>query len=301
MKAAAGKQEVTHLLSFDVEAYFQVEAASTCVPRDTWDDRDLRLAGPLDVILQLLDAHDVRATFFFLGCVARREPDLVQRAADAGHEIATHGDDHRMLGALSSEAFRRDLLSSRARLEDLAGRPVLGYRAPTFSVTPRTTWALDVLAEEGFRYDSSVYPVPHDRYGMPGAPRFAHLAVTPRGATLLEVPPLSVRLAGVNLPIGGGGYLRLLPAVAVSSALRAAKRRARPGMIYLHPWEFDPAQPVLAMSRLGRWRHRVGLGRTATKLAHLLRRHRFGCVRDQLDALVASTDETFSYPAPAGA
>jgi polysaccharide deacetylase family protein (PEP-CTERM system associated) len=284
-----------HMLSFDVEEYFQVEAAARAVSRDRWDELPPRLPAAVDRVLELLASHRVVATFFVLGWVAEHQPPLVRRIADAGHEIASHGTDHRMIGRLTPEEFRRTLIDSRRLLEDITGRPVLGYRAPTFSLTRASAWAIDLLAEAGYAYDSSVFPVRHDRYGVPDAPRFAHRAVGPGGGSLLEIPPVTLRLAGMNWPVGGGGYLRLLPVRLVGAALNKAARGGHQGMIYLHPWEFDPGQPVLPMGRLGTWRHRVNLHRTADKLAWLLHRHRFTSVRDS-GLLPAVPDlESFAY------
>ena len=286
---------VKHLLSFDVEEYFQVEAASKGVPSDQWDHYPRRLGPVVDCILELLVERGITATFFVLGWVAQQEPETVRRIADAGHEIASHGMTHDMIGRLSPEQFRGELAESRQLLEDLSGSPVLGYRAPTFSITRDTAWALDVLAELGFLYDSSVFPIRHDRYGVPDAPRFAHRAVGPDGGNILEIPPLTLRLFGSNLPAGGGGYLRLFPVRLVATALKAAARRGERGMIYLHPWELDPGQPMLPMGRLSRWRHRVGLGRTQSKLRWLLSRFNFTSVRDHFEALSDSACNEFSY------
>jgi len=293
----ASANAVKHLLSFDVEEYFQVEAAARGVPRDQWDDYPKRLAPAVDRILELLDDRGVTATFFVLGWVARHERDMVRRIAEAGHEIASHGMGHHMIGRRSPEEFRDDLIESKQLLEEISGRAVIGYRAPTFSITPDTTWALDVLSRAGFLYDSSVFPVRHDRYGIPYAPRFVHRAVGPDGGTLLEIPPLTWRLLGSNLPAAGGGYLRLFPVRLVGRALRSAARLGRSGMIYLHPWELDPGQPSLPMGRLSRWRHRVGLKRTEAKLQWLLDRFDFTCVRDHLDVLSASASCEFTYAA----
>jgi polysaccharide deacetylase family protein (PEP-CTERM system associated) len=284
-----------HLLSFDVEEYFQVEGAAAGVARQDWPRIARRLPATVDRVLGLLAEYDASATFFVLGWVARHERGVVERIAGAGHEIASHGMDHRMLTHLGPEAFRRDLAQSRRLLQDLAGRDVIGYRAPTFSIFRQTAWALDVLAEEGFQYDSSVFPIRHDRYGVRDAPAGPHRAVGPGGGTILEVPPLTFRLLGINWPFGGGGYLRLLPARAVGAALRSAARRGYPGMIYLHPWEMDPDQPVLPMGRLSRLRHRLGLKRTDRKLRRLLARFSFGAVREALGRLAQAATETFSY------
>ena len=271
------------MLSFDVEEYFQVEAAARGGLRpEHWDSCEHRVAPCVDLILNMLAEHHASATFFILGWVARHEGDVVRAIADAGHEIASHGMSHAMLHRLTPEAFGAELRDSRKLLEDLSGGEVLGYRAPTFSITRRTNgmegntaWAVDVLAEAGYRYDSSVFPVRHDRYGWPGAPRHVHRAVGPAGGRIIEVPPTTLRTMGMTLPVGGGGYLRLFPAALVSLALKRAARRGQAGMIYLHPWEFDPDQPVTPMGRLTRWRHRVNLHMTRAKLAYLMRRYRF--------------------------
>ncbi|MBE3068690.1 MAG: DUF3473 domain-containing protein [Planctomycetes bacterium] len=285
----------THLLSFDVEEYFHVEAAAAGLPRDAWETLPRRLPPAVDLILRMLADRGASATFFILGWVAERDPALVRRIAACGHEIASHGMGHRMVGQVGPEAFARDVGESRRLLEDLAGRPVLGYRAPTFSVTHNTAWALDVLVAQGYRYDSSVFPIRHDRYGVPEAPRWSHTAVGPGGARILEIPPLTLRLAGANWPVGGGGYLRLLPVRIVESALRRAERGGHAAMLYLHPWELDPGQPVLPMGRLSRWRHRVGLSRTQSKLGRLLDRFRFTSVAARLDSLLAAATEEHVY------
>ena len=284
-----------HLLSFDVEEYFQVEAASSGIPRDEWDSYPRRLSPAMDCILALLAERGITATFFVLGWVARHERDVVRRIAEAGHEIASHGMSHEMICRLTPDAFRREVLDSRKLLEDISGDQVLGYRAPTFSITRETSWALDVLTECAFRYDSSIFPIRHDRYGVPDAPRFAHHALGPAGGSILEIPPLTMRLFKSNLPVGGGGYLRLLPIRLLGRALKAAASRGESGMLYLHPWELDPDQPVLPMSRISRWRHRVGLARTESKLRWLLERFDFTSVREHLEVLSMSAQEEFRY------
>jgi len=286
---------VTHMMSFDVEEYFQAEAAARGgLRREDWSRHPMRLGPSVERILELLGQHGASATFFVLGWIAQNEPDVVKRIAAAGHEIASHGMNHQMITRLSPGQFRQDLLDSRNVLEDLALRPVVGYRAPTFSITHKTAWALDTLAECGFVYDSSVFPVRHDRYGVPDAPRWAHMAKGPGGGSILEIPPLTRRCLGANIPVGGGGYLRLLPVRILVSSLKNADRLGRPGMIYLHPWELDPGQPTLPMSALSRFRHRVNLSRTENKLARLLGEFRFSDVRAiQPDLL--KTSESFVY------
>jgi polysaccharide deacetylase family protein (PEP-CTERM system associated) len=299
VEALSGSGDVVHLLSFDVEEYFQVEAAARSgVRREDWQGFATRLGPSVDRVLQALAEHQASATFFVLGWVAQHEPDVVRRIADAGHEIASHGMEHRMLQRLAPDEFRQDLLDSRRVLEDLSGGPVIGYRAPTFSITHETAWALDVIAETGYRYDSSVFPIHHDRYGVPDAPRGIHRAIGPAGGGLLEIPPLTLRFAGTNWPVGGGGYLRLLPVRVLGRALKKAARQGRHGMIYLHPWELDPGQPVLPMPRLTRFRHRIGLRRTEGKLRWLLRRFRFTSIGRRLDSLLAQADGAYHYGRP---
>jgi polysaccharide deacetylase family protein (PEP-CTERM system associated) len=284
-----------HLLSFDVEEYFHVEAAASSLPREQWETLEKRLPDSVERLLGLLDRHEVRATFFILGWVARQEQGVVRRISDAGHEVASHGMTHAMLQRIGADAFREELIDSRKLLEDISGRQVLGYRAPTFSVTHSTAWALDVLAEAGYRYDSSIFPVRHDRYGVPEAPRFPHIAIGPGGGRILEIPPLTLRAAGTNFPAGGGGYFRLFPMGIFVRALRKAAAAGHPGMIYLHPWEIDPDQPELPLGRLSRWRHRVNLGRTFGRLDRLLGRFRFTAVDSALEVMEGAATQELRY------
>ncbi len=263
-----------------------------------WPGQPRRLQPPVERILEILATSGASATFFVLGWVANDQPELIRRIAAGGHEIASHGMDHAMLERLSPADFARQLRDSRRLLEDITGQAVIGYRAPTFSLTHRTAWALDVLAESGFEYDSSVYPIRHDRYGVPDAPTQPHRASGPGGGTILELPPLTFRALGSNWPIGGGGYLRLLPVKLPAMGLDAAAAKGLPGMIYLHPWELDPHQPRLPMRRLSRWRHRVNLRRTEGKLHRLLRRFAFTSVAARLGELKDMARRTFPYGRP---
>jgi polysaccharide deacetylase family protein (PEP-CTERM system associated) len=226
----------------------------------------------------------VTATFFVLGWVAERDAGLVRLIQAAGHEIACHGYAHRLIYGMSREAFRADVRRAKDAIADAVGAPVLGYRAPTFSVVRETLWALDVLGEEGFRYDSSIFPIHHDRYGMPAAPRFPHRVPLTGGAELVEFPITTLAVAGQRLPFSGGGYFRLLPYAVVRAALRRVNRRERmPAIVYLHPWELDPAQPRLPIRGLSRTRHYVNLGRTARKLDRLLADFEFAPAARVLD------------------
>lgn len=261
------------VLSFDVEEHFRIEAANGLpVADDLAEHCRLRVDVVTRRLLDLLASHRVRATFFVVGQLARDNPTLVRAMAEAGHEVASHGWDHRRLHRLDADSFREDLRLSKDALEQASGQAVCGYRAPTFSVTRQTAWGLDVLAEEGFTYDSSIYPVRHDRYGVPTAPRGPFVALG-RERSILELPPVTLRLAGMNAPMGGGGYFRLFPLSLTQWAIRQTLATATPpiAMLYFHPWEFDPQQQRLALGRLARMRTYVGITRTTARLETLLR------------------------------
>jgi polysaccharide deacetylase family protein (PEP-CTERM system associated) len=289
------RSPIRHMLSFDVEEYFHAEAFAKVIgpgSRAAWPSR---IEGQMEGLLALLDEAGIRSTFFVLGELAHRHGRLVRQLVELGHEVACHGDGHEMIARLGPEGFRADTASAKARLEDLIGAPVIGYRAATFGVVRRTAWAIDVLAALGFTYDSSIQPVHHDRYGIPEAPPGAHWAVGPSGGRILEIPPMTRRLAGRNIPLGGGGYFRLLPAVIFDRALRAWAKRHEPAMLYLHPWEFDADQPVVPVSALKNFRHRVNLRHTAGKLRILLRAHRFAKACDVSGELASRDLPTFDY------
>jgi polysaccharide deacetylase family protein (PEP-CTERM system associated) len=265
------------ILSFDVEEHHRIEAAAglTCRPA-LRAEYGRRMESCTRWLLDELAGLGIRATFFVVGEVARGCPGLVRDIHAAGHEVAGHGWDHRRVHRLTPDEFREDVRRCKDAIEDLTGAAVDGYRAPTFSVMPETAWAIDVLAELGLRYDSSVYPVRHDRYGVPGAPR-APFRARGHERTLLEIPPATLRLCGVNVPVGGGGYFRLLPLWLMERAFAQVRRRCRPPvtMLYFHPWEFDADQPRLPLGRLSRFRTYVGTGRSRGRLRALLGRHRF--------------------------
>jgi len=262
-------------LSVDLEEYFHAEVFHGCL-RPTDGPRMPRRAGPfVERIAELLEEHDNRATFFVLGAMVEHLAPLLRRLAQRGHEIACHGNDHQHLARLTPQKLRQDLRTARRRIEDAVGVRPLGYRAPTFSVTRATAWALDAIIAEGFEYDASVYPIRHDRYGVASAPLEPFWAVAPSGARIVEFPPLALGWPLVRVPLGGGGYLRLLPAVVVGRCIAARERRGKPVMIYIHPWELDPDQPRLPVGPFSQWRHRVNLHKTESKLAYLLGAHRF--------------------------
>ncbi|HXH83017.1 MAG TPA: XrtA system polysaccharide deacetylase [Candidatus Tectomicrobia bacterium] len=274
-----------NILTVDVEEYYHGVEFGEVQRRDASLRLPSRVVESTRRLLDLLDAHGARGTFFTLGIVARRHPRLVRRIVERGHELASHGWDHTPLWVQDPRQFRADVRRARRVLEDVAGVPVLGYRAPNFSIGGDMPWALEILAEEGYRYDSSVYPIVHDRYGLPSAPRFPHVAARIAGVDLWEVPIGTARALGVNLPVGGG-YLRLFPASLVADAIAAVNRRERrPVVLYLHPWELDPHQPRPSMPWRHRFRHYVGLARMEGKLARLLSTLAFTSVDHAVPAL----------------
>lgn len=283
---------IRNAMTVDVEDYFQVEAFARTVPRADWDRFPCRVEANTDRILEQFARAGVAATFFTLGWVAERHPGLVRRIVAAGHELASHGHGHARVPTLTPEEFRQDVTRARHLLEDIGGVAVAGYRAPTFSISAATPWAYPILAETGHRYSSSVYPVRHDLYGAPDAPRFVHPVA---GGALWEVPMTTVRLSigplkGHNLPCSGGGYFRLLPYALFRRGLAAFNRtEGRGGLFYTHPWEVDPGQPRIAgAGRLSRLRHYLNLARTAPRLEHLLRDFAWGRV-DQVFPEIAAT------------
>jgi polysaccharide deacetylase family protein (PEP-CTERM system associated) len=233
------------------------------------------VVGNTDRLLELFARANIHATFFVLGWVAERYPQLVKRIAEAGHELASHGFGHQLIYNQSPAEFREDLRRSRAVISDAASVPLDGYRAPSFSITPRSLWALDIIREVGFTYDASVFPIRHDRYGLPSAPRYFH-ALEQSSGTLWECPGSTVRVAGANLPIAGGGYFRLLPYAWTRWGIaRLNRHERRSAIFYLHPWEIDPDQPRIPTSRLSRFRHYTNLRKTEERLLRLLRDFRF--------------------------
>jgi polysaccharide deacetylase family protein (PEP-CTERM system associated) len=265
---------ITNALTIDVEDYFQVSAFAPYIRRDDWDARECRVEHNVGRILELLAAHDTKATFFMLGWIAERYPQLVRRIVAQGHELASHGYGHERASDLSETAFTEDVTRAKHLLEDLVGAPVLGYRAPSFSIGVGNLWALDVLARAGYRYSSSIYPIKHDHYGMPDSPRFAYRL--PNG--LLEVPVTTVRLMNHNLPSSGGGYFRLLPYPISRWLLRRVNREDRESAVfYFHPWEIDPGQPRIAgIDARTRFRHYVNIPRVHGRLQQLLADFRWG-------------------------
>jgi polysaccharide deacetylase family protein (PEP-CTERM system associated) len=279
---------VRHHFTVDVEEYFQVSAMEPYVERRNWEGIVPRIDVGQRIILDMLGERDARGTFFVLGWIAHRHPHIVRAIADAGHEVASHGWGHERVTTLTPDQFRTSIRDSKRALEDLTGKPVLGYRAPSFSIVRGSEWAFDMLLEEGYRYDSSLFPVRRAGYGYLGGGRDPYEIQRPTG-TLAEVPPATIRCAKALLPAAGGAYLRLFPYALVRAGLRSAERRGVPGTFYIHPWELDPDQPRLPVNMKTRIRHYGGLNRTAPRIRRMLREFAFQPIVDTLsfDAVAA--------------
>lgn len=277
---------VTHFFSVDVEEHFHAHVFEQLVPQRTWDDQPSRVVAATERLLGLLERHGVQGTFFVLGWVARRHPDLVRRIAAAGHEVGSHSWSHPKVSRLSPAQFREELRSSKAILEDLAGAAVLGFRAPSFSIRPGMEWAFDMLLEQGYAYDSSLFPIRRPDYGYPEAPSHPHEIARAEGA-LLEVPMATTSVLGLRVPAAGGAYLRHFPLWVIQRAFREGDEAGVPRMLYVHPWEVDLGQPRLPVGRLTQVRHYGGLERTLPRLERLLERFRFGSVARWLEQRAA--------------
>jgi polysaccharide deacetylase family protein (PEP-CTERM system associated) len=291
---------VINAMSIDVEDYFHVSAFDSVVPRVRWDDMPSRVRGNTERLLDIFDEFDVRSTFFVLAWVGERDPDLVREIARRGHEIASHGYAHRLVYDQTPDMFRADVRKAKAILEDASGRAVLGYRAPSYSITARSLWALDILIEEGYRYDSSIFPIRHDRYGIPDSERRMYTIESSAG-TLVEVPGSTTQVGAVNLPVAGGGYFRILPYWWTRWGIARVNRlEGRPAVFYLHPWEIDPEQPRVSAGRLSRFRHYRNLHKTEGRLRQLLTDFRFDTVASVVEHVGTEMPDgkRMAYPLP---
>ncbi len=262
---------MNNAFTVDVEDYFQVTAFADKVALSSWHERESRVQNNTGALLELLAERGIRGTFFVLGWVAKRHPELVSEIARQGHEIASHGMNHQLIYNQSPAEFREETRSAKALLEDICQRPVIGYRAATYSITQRSLWALDILAEEGFLYDSSIFPMHHDRYGIPDANPVPHLMETEKGHKLVEFPISVLRYRGLTLPVAGGGYFRIFPYALTRWGLKKLNTLGRQFVFYIHPWEVDPAQPRIAdAGLLSRFRHYYNLSRCRSRLQSLL-------------------------------
>lgn len=265
---SAVAKRVLNAMTVDVEDYFQVRAFAGVLDRGSWDSLPARVEANTSRMLEIFAKNGTTATFFILGWVAERYPKIVRRMAGAGHEIASHGYAHQNIDTQTQGEFRDDVRRAKALLEDISGTAVRGYRAPTFSIGPKTWWAYDVLAEEGHAYSSSIYPIAHDLYGMPNAPR---TPFQPTAAPLIEIPMTTVRYGKRNFPASGGGYFRILPYTLSRRALARVNREGAPCIFYCHPWEIDPGQPrVSGASLKSRLRHYTNLGLMERRISRLL-------------------------------
>jgi polysaccharide deacetylase family protein (PEP-CTERM system associated) len=270
----------------DVEDYFHVAALADVIPRERWDQMEYRAESSTHRLLRLFDDSRIKATFFVLGWVAQRSPHLVREIRAAGHEIASHGWSHKLVYNQTPEEFRRETRDSKALLEDITGERVAGYRASTYSITRRSLWALDVLCELGFEYDSSVFPIRHDLSGIPDAPVRPGVMKAPGGGSILEFPMSTASFGGLRVPVSGGGYFRLLPYWLTRAGLKKLNDdEKRPFVFYLHPWEVDAGQPVVKAKLLSRIRHYTNLDRTEGRLRRLVGEFRFAPMREVLASL----------------
>jgi polysaccharide deacetylase family protein (PEP-CTERM system associated) len=279
-----------HFFTVDVEEHFQVSAFADAIPRSSWVSHASRVAANVDRLIELLGRHGARGTFFVLGMVADRTPNVVRAIHAAGHEVASHGWDHRRVTEQTPDEFRSSVRRSKALLEDLVGTAVLGFRAPSYSIVGGCEWALEILADAGYQYDSSLFPVHRPGYGYAGGARDPYW-LERAGMRLAELPPATWRVLGANIPAAGGAYFRIFPYQLVRAALRQCEARGVPGVFYVHPWEVDPEQPRLRVSLTAQWRHYTGLRRTVPRLQRLLAEFRFTAIVEGLrkPALVAAS------------
>lgn len=282
-----------HALSIDVEDYFQVAALARVVKPEDWDAMPSRVEANTDALLALFEDKGVKATFFVLGWVAERHPRLIRRLADHGHEIASHGYSHQLIYNQTPEVFTEETRRSKALLEDIIQQPVTGYRAASYSITQRSLWALDILTELGFTWDSSIFPIRHDNYGIPGSPREPYWLKTGNGGVLREFPLTTARVLGQNIPAAGGGYFRQFPYPVFRQLFRQASQGDRvPQMFYLHPWEIDPGQPRFnAASWFSRFRHYTNLNKCYGRLEHLLDDFQFDTVSNSYSGYMAGSSQ----------
>jgi polysaccharide deacetylase family protein (PEP-CTERM system associated) len=286
--------DIKNALTVDVEDYFQVSAFAKSVKISDWDNFPARVVENTQRLLKLFDNRDIKATFFVLGWVAERQKDLVREIAELGHEVACHGYSHQLVYNQSPEVFKQETVRAKSILEDIIQQKVRGYRAASYSITEKSSWALDILAESGFEYDSSIFPVRHDRYGMPDTPKVPYVLKTPAGHLIKEFPLSTARIFNYYLPIAGGGYFRLYPYWLSSMGLRQISKQQRPFIFYLHPWEIDTEQPRIEASWTSRFRHYNNLDKCETRLKRLMDEFDFDTTWNVLQELDLNVDEPVS-------
>jgi polysaccharide deacetylase family protein (PEP-CTERM system associated) len=280
-----GNKQITNVLTIDVEDYFQVSALAKSISRDDWNSISPRVVDNTKRLLDMFDQHDVKATHFVLGWVAERFPDLIREIHSRGHEVASHGYSHQLIYNQSPEVFQSESRDSKKMIEDIIGTSVFGYRAASYSITRKSLWALDILADLGFTYDSSIFPVVHDRYGIKGSPEMPHVLSTPKKQRLVEYPLSTYRIFNQTIPVAGGGYFRLYPYALSRYFYRNINRSSDPFVFYLHPWEIDPGQPRVNTSLLSRFRHYNNLDKCQMRLSNLLSEFSFTTMMDKLNEL----------------
>jgi polysaccharide deacetylase family protein (PEP-CTERM system associated) len=290
--------QILNAMTIDVEDYFHVSVFDGLLARASWDTLESRVRANTARLLDILDEYAVRGTFFVLGWVAERFPELVREIASRRHEVASHGYAHRLVYDQTPAAFREDVKRAKSLIEEASGQRVFGYRAPSYSITPRSLWALDVLLEEGYRYDSSIFPIRHDRYGIPVSERQPYAIDRPQGS-LLEFPGSTTKVGPMNLPVAGGGYFRIFPYRYTRWGISRVNRlERRPVVFYLHPWEIDPDQPRLPAGRLGAFRHYRNLALTESRLRQLLRDFKFGTMEALLREVGTRDGAAHAHPLP---
>jgi polysaccharide deacetylase family protein (PEP-CTERM system associated) len=273
---------IVNAMTVDVEDYFHASVFDRVVSRGSWRERESRVAANTERLLEFFDRRRVRGTFFVLGWVAERCPALVRAIAAGGHELASHGFHHQLIYTLTPDQFREDVRRAKAVIEDAGGAAVRGYRAPSFSVVRESLWALDVLIEEGHTYDASIFPIHHDRYGIPDAPRTAH-EITRGAGAIVEIPASTVKAGRVNIPVAGGGYFRLLPYAFTRWGIGRLNAAGVPAVFYIHPWEIDPGQPRLPLSRVSAIRHYANLDKTVARMERMVEEFAFDTVAATLE------------------
>lgn len=274
---------ITNSFTVDVEDFFQVEAFSNVIDRDSWDGYTCRVESNTDVILKILDDAGVKATFFVLGWIAKRYPHVIKKITEMGHEISSHGMSHKLIYKQSKEVFKQETIDSKKLLEDLSQQPVNGYRAATYSITNESLWALDILVDAGFLYDSSVFPMRHDRYGIPDACPIPNVLTTPNGNSIVEFPISTVKSKLFTLPIAGGGYFRLFPYKLTHWGLKSINKKNTPFVFYIHPWEIDLDQPrVNNISVFTKFRHYNNINKCASRLTRLFKDFKFATMTEVL-------------------
>jgi polysaccharide deacetylase family protein (PEP-CTERM system associated) len=284
--SAVSAAPIVNAMTVDVEDYFHVAALAKSIDRSRWNDMEYRVEANTKRLLDLFDESAIKATFFVLGWVAQRSPELVREIHRRGHEIASHGMSHKLVYNQTPQEFFAETRDSKALLQDIVGVPVSGYRASTYSITKRSLWALDVLCDLGFKYDSSIFPIQHDVYGIPDAPQSPSRIAAPNGKTIVEFPMSTATMLGVRVPVSGGGYFRLLPYALTRAGLRKLNERLRrPFVFYLHPWEIDPGQPRIKASMLSQFRHYTNIGRCEARLRLLIGNFRFTTMNNVLTGM----------------